>query len=126
MKWEYKVVYFGLDVSPPKTIDEDEYENRLLSEWFRKSSLYFCSKKEGISRLRHAQRRMSSATSVADETPTCFQPFLDFLLFQLHGYGIGPVRIVGNGGLAAGADIRARPARDRCRRGPLCRLAARK
>ncbi len=31
MKWEYKVVYFGLDVSPPKTIDEDEYENRLHS-----------------------------------------------------------------------------------------------
>ena len=30
MFWEYKIVYFGLDMVPPKVMGEDEYEERLM------------------------------------------------------------------------------------------------
>ncbi len=30
MIWEYKIVYFGLDTVPPKSMEEDEYEERIL------------------------------------------------------------------------------------------------
>jgi hypothetical protein len=31
MIWEYKIVYFGLETAPPKSMEEDEYEERILS-----------------------------------------------------------------------------------------------
>ncbi len=30
MIWEYKIVYFGLDTVPPKTMEENEYEERIF------------------------------------------------------------------------------------------------